>query len=143
MTSDLHFSEIVLPACVASDDTWKQFQARLETIASRSRVQMNSVEPPLSPTSELKKFSTRCEICDEADATIYCGQDKAHLCADCDAEHHASSKLLMKHSRYPIYHSPFQFGFCSQHTADRYECVCLECGVMLCQLCLLVRFSCV
>ena len=136
--SDLFFPEILLPQCVSGDASWAAFKDRLEAISSRMRRGGGPSSEPVSPTSELKKFTTECEICQEAEATIYCGQDKAHLCSHCDSEHHASTKLLMKHTRYPLYHSPFQFGYCSEHKADRYECVCLECGVMLCQLCLLV-----
>jgi hypothetical protein len=44
----------------------------------------------------------------------------------------------MNHVRNPVFHSPFQFGQCAHHATHRYEVVCLECGVMLCELCLLV-----
>lgn len=94
--------------------------------------------PSSGDTNVKEVFSVECEVCKEKEATVYCNQDKAHLCEACDEIHHSGSKLLMKHSRLPVFHSPFQFGFCQVHRSDRYECVCLECGVMLCQLCLLV-----
>ena len=117
---------VSLPDCVASHPGWLSFKTRLEDLANRSN------------TLHASDFCTICEICDQNPATLYCDQDKAHLCATCDEAHHTSSKLLMRHVRLPIFHSPFQFGFCTDHKSDRFECVCLECGTLLCSLCLLV-----
>jgi len=119
--------ESVLPRMVENSEEWQDLLAVIETYTRE-----------LSSPKEEVLFAIDCEMCKEKEATIYCGQDKAHLCKECDESHHSRSKLLMKHSRLPLYHSPFQFGFCQTHTSDRYECVCLECGEMLCQLCLLV-----
>ena len=123
------FPTATLPDSISDEPPWKSFVAKLNTTVKK--------EATAQSTSSLQ-FSTKCEICDAAQATVYCGQDKAHLCAACDESHHSSSKLLMKHARLPVYHSPFQFGMCKTHTMDKYECVCLECGELLCQLCLLV-----
>ena len=112
-----------LPDCVAGQIAWEEFKAEID--ATR-------------PPEKVEPFSTVCEICESVPANVYCDQDKAHLCFSCDESHHASSKLLMHHVRVPLYHSPFQFGFCQVHAGDRYECVCLDCGVLLCSLCLLV-----
>lgn len=123
------FPTATLPDSISDEPAWKSFVAKLNTLATK--------EATAQSTSS-QQFSTKCEICDAAQATMYCGQDKAHLCAACDESHHSSSKLLMKHARLPVYHSPFQFGMCKTHTTDRYECVCLQCGELLCQLCLLL-----
>ena len=123
------FPAVSLPECVADMPEWNDLIDQLESIPSRIGASERDTDV---------EFRVRCEICESKPATIYCGQDKAHLCAGCDETHHSSSKLLAKHGRLPVYHSPFQFGFCKEHTADKYECVCLECGEMLCQLCLLV-----
>jgi hypothetical protein len=122
----------LLPPKVANNEEWKTLIATIDNFVR----EYSTEEPPIG--GQVTTFSIQCEMCKEKEATIYCGQDKAHLCAECDEAHHVRSKLLMKHSRLPLYHSPFQFGFCPEHQSDRLECVCLECGVMLCQLCLLV-----
>jgi hypothetical protein len=117
-----------LPECISGISEWKELAARLEALSLRR---------PMKPV-ETSSFEVTCEMCEALPATVYCGQDKAHLCPSCDESHHSSSKLLMKHGRLPVYHSPYQFGNCKVHQGDKYECVCLECGEMLCQLCLLV-----
>lgn len=117
---------LAVPACVEADPRWTSLVSKLNKLAVGAEA------------TESSEFSVKCEMCTTEDASVYCGQDKAHLCAACDESHHASSKLLMKHARLPLYHSPFQFGTCATHQSDKYECVCLECGELLCQLCLLV-----
>ena len=126
-------SPIQLPESVASDQSWIDYVARLKKVSQKY---IDGDRDPDEP--DLPPFQVNCEMCNEKSATIYCDQDKAHLCADCDKSHHSQSKLLVKHARLPVYHSPFQFGFCKEHTGDKYECVCLECGELLCELCLLV-----
>ena len=126
-------SPIELPEAVSKNKEWIDFSDRLKKLAAAHVIPLMGSDQP-----ELPSFEVACEICSTNKAVIYCDQDKAHLCAQCDEAHHSQSKLLMKHARLPVYHSPFQFGNCKIHKSDRYECVCLECGEMLCQLCLLV-----
>ena len=117
-----------LPVCVEEDPEWIALKGRIDGLQSER--------------APVEVFGTMCEMCEANAATLYCDQDKAHLCVSCDESHHSSSKLLMRHVRLPIYHSPFQFGYCQVHSGDRYECVCLECGELLCSLCLLVGSHC-
>jgi len=126
-------SPIELPEAVASDKVWLDFVGRLKQVSLRYLTGGGETSVPDLPT-----FEVNCEMCNEKKSTVYCDQDKAHLCVDCDRVHHSQSKLLIKHARLPVYHSPFQFGFCTQHSSDKYECVCLACGELLCQLCILV-----
>ena len=51
-------------------------------------------------------------------ATVYCVNDRAHFCAPCDEEHHNQDRLLQKHKRLGIEHSPYQFGVCPIHPTD-------------------------
>ena len=121
------FSDIVLPEGVAKNEDWQEFIERVMSVGLK-----------YGGEAAISEFTVHCEMCSNQPATVYCDQDKAHLCATCDQQHHSQTRLLMKHARLPLYHSPFQFGACRIHSSDRYECVCLECGELLCQLCLLV-----
>jgi hypothetical protein len=130
-------SEIKLPQGVADKAEWISYASKLKEIAAKyayGQAAGNTTEE----IGDLPSFEVTCEMCNAASATIYCDQDKAHLCDECDRNHHSQTKLLVRHARLPVYHSPFQFGFCKEHSGDKYECVCLECGELLCQLCLLV-----
>ena len=112
-----------LPEIVSNIPDWQSFYKQLEGLNLQVA----------APTA----FTLACDRCEKSSATIYCPQDRAHFCDYCDSAHHQSSKLLIKHQRLPLYHSPFQFGFCSLHPAERYESVCLDCGELVCRICLL------
>ncbi len=44
-----------------------------------------------------------CDVCEENVATLYCRQDNARLCEECDEEVHSANKLVSKHLRVPVY----------------------------------------
>jgi len=71
-------------------------------------------------------------------ATVYCPADRAHLCPDCDRDHHQLSAVFAKHKRVPVEHSPMQFGHCPYHPDERVECVCFECFDFVCSRCILI-----
>lgn len=79
--------------------------------------------------------SLLCDMCNSRAAVVYCRNDNAHFCAACDAAHHTENEFFARHQRFPMQHSPLQFGFCPQHQPDRYETVCLQCKRMLCKVC--------
>lgn len=75
-----------------------------------------------------KRVLTReliCEVCEISAADLYCEADRAHFCTRCDVKHHGQNKLLEKHVRRGIEHSPYQFGLCEAHPTERYEAVLL------------------
>ncbi|KAL8437422.1 hypothetical protein ACSSS7_001017 [Eimeria intestinalis] len=66
-----------------------------------------------------------CEVCELLPATLFCPADRAHLCDECDELHHSGSRLLSRHKRLPVTHSPFQFGQCPNHPSEMIDCVCM------------------
>ena len=114
-----------LPSFISDDPEWLSFIGQLQAVVRK---------PKAGP---IPLFSTSCDRCETAAASLYCHQDKSHFCAPCDAAHHASSKLLLRHIRKPIYHSPFQFGYCTTHADEKIEFVCFDCGLLLCTACVL------
>ncbi|KAL8271405.1 hypothetical protein Esti_004606 [Eimeria stiedai] len=79
-----------------------------------------------------------CEVCELLPATLFCPADRAHLCDECDELHHSASRLLSRHKRLPVTHSPFQFGQCPNHPSEMIDCVCMVCFVALCPHCILI-----
>lgn len=79
-----------------------------------------------------------CEVCELLPATLFCPADRAHLCDECDDLHHSATKLLARHKRLPVTHSPFQFGQCPNHPSEMIDCVCMVCFVALCPHCILI-----
>ncbi|KAF4659310.1 hypothetical protein FOL47_007623 [Perkinsus chesapeaki] len=79
-----------------------------------------------------------CDVCGISDATVYCPADRAHFCDACDASHHSVSALLLRHTRVPLCHSPFQFGECPEHPPELIESVCLDCAKLMCNHCILL-----
>ncbi|XP_062022650.1 B-box zinc finger protein 20-like [Rosa rugosa] len=42
----------------------------------------------------------RCDVCDKAEATVFCSADEAALCDVCDRRVHHANKLASKHKRF-------------------------------------------
>ena len=124
MTSDAILN---LPGFIATDPGWSAFIAQLSA----------AVKKKFAAQGPIPLYSSPCDRCESAPAVLYCPQDKSHFCTACDLAHHASSKLLLKHVRKPVYHSPYQFGFCAIHVAEKIESACLTCGSLLCSICVL------
>jgi hypothetical protein len=114
----------VLPRLIADDP---KFRVLLE--------QMEALLRDGTPSGRLGHAAI-CEVCGEAESTIYCPSDRAHFCEDCDTRHHASSKLLMRHNRVSVHHSPLQFGRCTVHHSEFVEFVDLAEFRLLCRVCL-------
>ena len=124
MRAKLNFSTM-FSSFVADDPDWRAFQKQVESYSSRT-----------SAEASASLATVACDRCDSSVATVYCPQDQAHFCPSCDEEHHASSKLLVKHTRLPVYHSPYQFGYCETHQSNRLAYMCEDCGVLLCDVCM-------
>lgn len=52
----------------------------------------------LRPDSPL--LAPRCDVCQEKRAFLFCQEDRAILCKDCDASIHTANELTKKHSRF-------------------------------------------
>ena len=61
-----------------------------------------------------------CEICELEPAQVYCSNDRAHFCAKCDESFHMQDRLLQRHKRLSIEHTPYQFGTCAHHPTERW-----------------------
>lgn len=46
------------------------------------------------------KHAPLCDICQEKKALLFCQQDRAILCIDCDVSIHAANELTQKHNRF-------------------------------------------
>ncbi|XP_023531436.1 B-box zinc finger protein 20-like isoform X1 [Cucurbita pepo subsp. pepo] len=44
----------------------------------------------------------RCDVCDQAEASVFCSADEAALCHGCDLHVHRANKLAGKHSRFSL-----------------------------------------
>lgn len=86
---------------------------------------------------EVNATSPLCSMCQRSRASVYCFNDNAHFCAQCDSSHHSQNDFFARHRRVPAEQSPHQFGRCQYHSSDHYECVCLDCMVLLCPRCVL------
>lgn len=47
----------------------------------------------------------KCELCESAAASLYCGSDQASLCWDCDSMVHSANFIVFKHTRTLLCHS--------------------------------------
>lgn len=46
----------------------------------------------------------RCDVCEKAEASVFCSADEAALCDSCDRHVHHANKLATKHSRFSLIH---------------------------------------
>lgn len=56
----------------------------------------------------------QCDVCDKAEASVFCTADEAALCDACDHRVHHANKLASKHQRFSLLHpsSTKQFPLC-------------------------------
>uniref|UniRef100_A0A2P2ITI9 B-box zinc finger protein 20-like n=1 Tax=Rhizophora mucronata TaxID=61149 RepID=A0A2P2ITI9_RHIMU len=47
----------------------------------------------------------RCDLCDGAEASVFCSADEAALCEGCDHRVHFANKLASKHFRFSLLHA--------------------------------------
>ncbi|CAK7329632.1 unnamed protein product [Dovyalis caffra] len=78
----------------------------------------------------------RCDVCDNAEATVFCCADEAALCAECDHRVHHANKLASKHSRFSLVHPSFKESplcdICQERKALLF---CQEDRAILCREC--------
>lgn len=46
----------------------------------------------------------QCDVCEKAEATMFCPSDEAALCHGCDHTIHRANKLATKHTRFSLVH---------------------------------------
>ncbi|KNC46156.1 uncharacterized protein AMSG_00274 [Thecamonas trahens ATCC 50062] len=90
------------------------------------------------PASEAAAGVTLCEVCEEAEATLYCQQDDARLCKECDAEIHSANKLVQRHTRSELGAVPLAFGDCAYHPGNSVEYFCPIDHVPVCVHCKMI-----
>ncbi|KAL1554327.1 B-box zinc finger protein 20-like [Salvia divinorum] len=59
-----------------------------------------SKHPRFSLLNPQLKESPRCDICQERQALLFCQEDRALLCRDCDVPIHKANELTKKHNRF-------------------------------------------
>ncbi|XP_023553893.1 B-box zinc finger protein 20-like isoform X1 [Cucurbita pepo subsp. pepo] len=82
----------------------------------------------------------RCDVCDQAEASVFCYADEAALCHGCDLHVHRANKLAGKHSRFsliqPIKKDSPRCDICQERRAlvfcqqDR-AIICRECDISI------------
>lgn len=80
---------------------------------------------------------TKCDCCQQNEATIWCINDSAKFCADCDRESH-TEKFTQKHKRIPITEARAMIEFCPVHKDQRVEYYCPQCNCPVCFQCKMV-----
>lgn len=67
-------------------------------------------------------------------ATIYCENDNAVFCSNCDTTLH-STEYAREHKRVGIHDRPKSFGNCEHHKDQKYQFFCNKCRQLLCIYC--------
>lgn len=82
--------------------------------------------PPQSVHMQAPSQSVPCDCCGNKEAMLYCLQDRARLCPDCDRQVHSANSLAERHTRTWI---------CSSCRGAPAEVLCLHDGAALCRSC--------
>ncbi|KAJ8767162.1 hypothetical protein K2173_013559 [Erythroxylum novogranatense] len=78
----------------------------------------------------------RCDLCDKAEASVFCSADEAALCNGCDHHVHHANKLASKHFRFSLLHPPFKDSpLCDICQERRAFLFCQEDRAILCREC--------
>ncbi|KAK3158593.1 hypothetical protein QOZ80_2AG0139150 [Eleusine coracana subsp. coracana] len=64
------------------------------------RFSLLSPTPPSSSGSAPQQPPPVCDICQEKRGLLFCKEDRAILCRDCDVSVHTASELTMRHTRF-------------------------------------------
>ncbi|KAG0504037.1 hypothetical protein HPP92_004109 [Vanilla planifolia] len=82
----------------------------------------------------------QCDVCEKAEAAVFCCADEAALCWGCDEKVHAANKLAGKHQRVQLLHPTAASGLPKMPTCDICQekfgyFFCLEDRALLCRHC--------
>jgi hypothetical protein len=83
----------------------------------------------------LTEADTLCDVCRAAQATVYCLNCQAKLCAECDEKTHSVNPVLSRHERVPLAEARAVIEFCPFHPTSRVEYYCPECRLPVCINC--------
>ncbi|OHT17648.1 B-box zinc finger family protein [Tritrichomonas foetus] len=84
--------------------------------------------------NEAKDDDDTCDLCGKEKATVWCVNDSAKLCAQCDTESH-SAKITKNHRRIPLTEARAMIEFCPLHNDQRVEYYCPQCQCPVCFKC--------
>ncbi|GLT69173.1 hypothetical protein SLA2020_413460 [Shorea laevis] len=79
----------------------------------------------------------QCDVCNKAEASVFCTADEAALCDACDHRVHHANKLASKHQRFSLLHpsSTKQFPLCDVCQEKRAFFFCQQDRAILCRDC--------
>ncbi|GKV02113.1 hypothetical protein SLEP1_g14588 [Rubroshorea leprosula] len=79
----------------------------------------------------------QCDVCNKAEASVFCTADDAALCDACDHRVHHANKLASKHQRFSLLHpsSTKQFPLCDVCQEKRAILFCQQDRAILCRDC--------
>ena len=76
-----------------------------------------------------------CDLCQEKKATIWCVNDSAKLCPECDEKSHSGNKILERHRRVNLADARALMEFCPVHKDVNVEYYCPQCQEPVCLTC--------
>lgn len=76
-----------------------------------------------------------CDLCNKEPATVWCVNDSAKLCAECDQSSHSINKIMQKHKRVSMDDARVMMEFCPVHSDERVEYYCPVCQAPVCIIC--------
>ncbi|GAU22077.1 hypothetical protein TSUD_309810, partial [Trifolium subterraneum] len=78
----------------------------------------------------------QCDVCEKAEASIFCPSDEAALCNGCDHTIHHANKLATKHARFSLVHlNSKDYPLCDICQERRGYLFCQEDRAILCREC--------
>ncbi|KQJ83833.1 hypothetical protein BRADI_5g17080v3 [Brachypodium distachyon] len=72
---------------------------RANKLAGKHR-RLSLLHPSASPSSSAQKPPPLCDICQEKRGFLFCKEDRAILCRECDVQVHTASELTRRHGRF-------------------------------------------
>ena len=76
-----------------------------------------------------------CDLCQTQKATIWCVNDCAKLCPECDESSHSGNKILQRHRRVNLADARALMEFCPVHKDENVEYYCPQCQEPVCLKC--------
>jgi len=77
----------------------------------------------------------QCAICKKENATLWCENDSAKLCDECDKKSHSGNPLMSGHKRLPLQEAIMQLQMCPFHSNHKAQYYCPTCHLPVCLDC--------
>lgn len=84
---------------------------------------------------EIDHDDNLCDLCSSNPASIWCINDSAKLCENCDSESHKANRIMEKHKRIPLSEARALMEYCPVHGDVRVEYYCTQCKSPVCINC--------